>query len=77
MLQGTLGVRCQCSAQPLAKKPANLIEKETDELQTSNVQHRRTKEEILSIFLKGRSEATSINIQFAIFNLQFGLAGVR
>ncbi len=40
---------CQKQAQPLAKKTASLIERETDEHRTSNVQHRTSNECILSI----------------------------
>jgi hypothetical protein len=51
--------RCQVSAQPPAKKTAGLIEKETDERRTSNVQHRTSNECILSV-LKKISRSDSI-----------------
>jgi hypothetical protein len=43
------GVRCQVSAQPLAAEAASMIEKETDEHRTSNVQHPTSNECILSV----------------------------
>jgi hypothetical protein len=46
------GVRFQCSAQALAAAAISLIEKETNEHRTSNVQHRTPNECILSILIK-------------------------
>ena len=45
-------VRFQVSAQPLGKKAAGLIEKETNEHRTLNVQHRTSNECILSVLNK-------------------------
>jgi len=42
----------QVAAYPLAKKTAGLIEKETDERRTSNIQHRTSNECILSVLKK-------------------------
>jgi len=71
-------VRCQMSAQPPAKRTAGLIEKETDERRTSNVQHRimnaaRREPRGRTIDLKKTEHSDSLNIQFSIVNSQFRL----
>jgi hypothetical protein len=50
--RGSRVQRFKGSAAPPAKKTAGLIEKETDEHRTSNIQHRTSNECILSILKK-------------------------
>jgi hypothetical protein len=61
------GVSVQVSAQPPAKKKAGQIEKETNELPTSNFQHRTSNECILSVFKKiSRSDSILRHLSFVI-----------
>jgi len=60
MLSETEGFRCQCSAQPPAKKIADLIEKVTPTLcgyKKANVEYRRN---VFCLFLKKPERSDSI-----------------
>ena len=50
------GVRCQCSALPLANKTASLIVEETDERRTSNIE-RPTSNNVFYLFNKKAEQA--------------------
>jgi hypothetical protein len=59
--------RCQVSAQPLTKKTASLIETETDERSTSNVQLRTLNKRILSVLKRFREAIPPFVIRHSIF----------
>ena len=62
-------VRFQVSAQPLGKKAAGLIEKETNEHRTLNVQHRTSNECILSIIKRLRTALPSFEIRYSLSDI--------